>query len=105
MRKPISNNKLSENFINGAENIEVLKRGRPKSGVKTKPVTISCTKDDLEAMEDVIEFALNIKDTEGKRVKLNQSEAVRLGFEAVKVIAKDSPEMFEVLLRIVKSGR
>ncbi|WP_394230937.1 hypothetical protein [Shewanella colwelliana] len=105
MRKPMPNNMQSEHFINSAEDGGVLKRGRPKSGVKTKPVTISCTKNDLEAMEEVIEFALNIKDADGKRVKLNQSEAVRLGFEAVKVIANDSPEMFEALLGIVKSGR
>ncbi|AQS39825.1 hypothetical protein Sps_04742 [Shewanella psychrophila] len=107
MRRPTStpSNKETNAFINAAEEGEQLKRGRPKSGVKTKAVTISCTKDDLKAMDDVIELALNVKDPDGKRIKISQSESVRLGFEAVKIISKESPEMFQALLDMVKTGR
>lgn len=107
MRKPTSTSsiKKTNTFINAAEDGEQLKRGRPRSGVKTKAVTISCTKDDLKAMDDVIELALNVKAIDGKRIKISQSESVRLGFEAVKIISKERPEMFQVLLDRVKSGR
>ena len=107
MRRPTSTSSIKETnaFINAAENGELPTRGRPKSGVKTKAVTISCTKDDLQAMDDVIELALNVKAQDGKRIKISQSESVRLGFEAVKIISKESPEMFQVLLDMIKTDR
>lgn len=66
---------------------------------KIERKNITHTTGDIECRDCVLDEVLSIRNDDGKRIKLNNSELVRLGYESTLYLIKTNPDLIKKMIK------
>ena len=98
MRKPTASKDVNS-FISGAESTATVETPEKASKAKFKRETFSLTYHYSDLIDELADRALEHKDKQGKRLRVNRSEVIKAGLKA---LDKLSDKQFAKMMSEVK---